>query len=204
MSTETPIEWGYNCLTTGIHHGRPEKIWNIPLVYAATTVFRKDQLKVLVVSRIYNDAMQFVEHAESQHNITTPEWAARIKELAEEKFNTQLVHKVGEISTYYRSASWQLEQQDTAHRVTEDKLNPFFEPLHSHDSINMLCRIIGTSCSIMASREIDARNQDLVHQERIQTAKQLKEKGHSSASIAKQMGLSENSVRLLLHPIDKK
>src|SRR3954465_6165533 len=68
------INWGYNCLTSGVHHGRPEAIWNIPLLYAATEVFRRDILRELVISRIYNDAMQMVEHGDTDHSITTSEW----------------------------------------------------------------------------------------------------------------------------------
>src|SRR4051794_24692578 len=47
------INWGYNCLTAGIHHGRPEALWNLPLYYAATVLFDKDTLKEIVISRIY-------------------------------------------------------------------------------------------------------------------------------------------------------
>src|SRR4051812_32731468 len=57
---EEPINWGFNCLTQGVHHGRPEALWNIPLNYAATKLFDKDTLKEIVISRIYNDAMQYV------------------------------------------------------------------------------------------------------------------------------------------------
>jgi hypothetical protein len=162
MSTsDTEINWGYNCLTQGVHHGRPETIWNIPLLYAATMVFRRDPLQELVISRIYNDAMQMVEHWSEEDpelsNVThriVPEWADLVKELAEKRFLTTLQRKVGEISNYYKSAGWELEQQESARRVTENKLNPGYEPLHPHDTINMLCRIIGVSASIKASEEM--------------------------------------------------
>jgi hypothetical protein len=152
-------DWGYNCLISGIHHGRPESIWNIPLLYAATTVFQRDVLKELVVSRIYNDAMVYVERSPFVQKETdattsfTKEWAERVKELAEERFLNTLKVKIGEIKRYYDSPDWMSEQKHSARLVTENKLNPGYEPLHSHDSINMLCRIIAVSASIQASRE---------------------------------------------------
>lgn len=150
MSTsDTEINWGYNCLTQGVHHGRPETIWNIPLLYAATFVFREHVLKSLVVARIYNDALQIVDHNDKH----TDEWATRVREIAEERYDNILQTKIGEISKYYKTPGWELEQQESARRVIENKLNPGYEPLHPHDSINMLCRIIGVSASIKASRE---------------------------------------------------
>jgi hypothetical protein len=158
MNTTTEINWRHNCLTSGPHDGRPDAIWNIPLVYAATTVFRRDQLQELVISRIYNDAMQFVnrdqefiEQGARESVSYSKEWADRVKEIAEEKYLNTLMVKVGEIMKYYESAGWQLEQQGAARRVTEDKLNPRYSPLHPHDTINMLCRIIGMSASTKAS-----------------------------------------------------
>jgi predicted ArsR family transcriptional regulator len=148
---DNDIEWGYNCLTQGVHHGRPEAIWNISLLYAATTVFlHVGTFKELVISRIYNDAMQIVEHNDKFDKM----WADRVKELAEEKFVNTLSLKVGEITKYYDSPGWELEQQNAARLVTENRLNPGYSPLHPHDTINMLCRIIGVSASLQASSEM--------------------------------------------------
>src|SRR3954464_6788954 len=61
LPEESKINWGYNCLTAGIHHGRPEPLWNLPL-FQASMMFGTDGLKHLVVARIFTDAMQFVEH----------------------------------------------------------------------------------------------------------------------------------------------
>lgn len=144
MTTE--IEWGYNCLTSGIHHGRPEAIWNITLMQT-TLIFTHEQIQELVVDRIYNDAMQFVENGKSQHNITTPEWAEKVKELAEPMVLDVYQRKIGELSEYYRSPEFKRTLDEAIERNKEDKLNAHFAPLHSHDSINMLCRIVGTSCS---------------------------------------------------------
>src|SRR4051812_14868351 len=113
------INWGYNCLTAGVHHGRPEAIWNIPLVYAATVVFDRATLQELVISRIYNDAMQYVEYGDTDHSITTPEWVNRVKGRAEELYLNTLTQKVGEITKYYDSSSWQHDQQQAARLVTE-------------------------------------------------------------------------------------
>lgn len=148
------VNWGYNCLTRGVHHGRPEAIWNLPLLYAVSTLFRGDSLKDLVVSRIYNDAMQFVAHADA-HTDMTPAWALRTKVLAEEQFANVLLLKVGELTKYYNSAGWELEQQEAARRVGMNNLNPHYSPLHDHDSINMLCRIVGWSAAQHAAREIN-------------------------------------------------
>lgn len=146
MTDEASINWGYNCLTAGVHHGRPEEIWNIPLLYAAG-IYKRQTLKSLVIARIYNDALQIVDHNDRFDN----EWASRVREIAEEKYDTQLQHKIGELSRYYKSRSWEIEQEDIARRVIDDKLNPHYQPLHDHDTINMLCRILGTTASMKAT-----------------------------------------------------
>jgi len=148
------IEWGQNCLTSGIHHGRDGTLWNIPLGYAVI-IFRRQYLKDLVIARIYSDAMQFVEYG-GRPNLTKA-WADRIKEIAEERYDNALQTKVGEISQYYKTPGWELEQQEAARRVLEDKLNPHYEPLHGHDTINLLCRIIGSSASRQASHEMESQ-----------------------------------------------
>lgn len=145
------VEWGFNCLTQGVHHGRPEALWNVPLLYAAQ-IFPRDALQEIVVSRIYNDAMQFVnrdqEFVEQGARETvsySKEWADRVKARAEELYRPRLQHKVGELSKYYRTPGWKLEAQGAGLHVTKNNLNPGYAPLHPHDSINMLCRIIGVS-----------------------------------------------------------
>lgn len=146
---ETPelIEWGYNCLTAGVHHGNPGKLWHLPLLYAVQ-LFSAEHLEALVVTRIYNDAMQFVES-----DSATPEWAEATKQHAKERFRTTLQYTVGEISRFYKDPA----RQDSVARVVrlnqENKLSLSYEPLHGHDSLNMLCRILGTKCSRMASAE---------------------------------------------------
>lgn len=143
------INWGHNCLTAGVHHGRPEAIWNLPLGYAYQ-IYGDVVLREMVVARIYNDAMQVVEnHFEADF---TKEWAERVKELAEEMYAGTFDDKFKELSLYYMSNSWTREIQEAAGRIKRDKLNPGYAPLHPHDSINMLCRILGTSASIRASQ----------------------------------------------------
>jgi hypothetical protein len=44
LPEESKINWGYNCLTAGIHHGRPEPLWNLPLLQAFM-MFGVDGLK---------------------------------------------------------------------------------------------------------------------------------------------------------------
>jgi hypothetical protein len=144
---ETPINWGYNCLTAGIHHGRPEAIWNLPLNYAIQ-LFSKNQLTLLVLTRIHRDALQITQHNEQY----TTEWANRVRAHAEEHYDRTLQHKVGEISTYYKSPGFKADLDQAVELVEQDKLNPSYAPLHPHDSINMLCRILGTSCAIEASK----------------------------------------------------
>lgn len=143
----TPVmEWGYNCLTSGIHHGRPEAIWDLPLQYGIT-MFEFDGLKKIVVARIYNDAKQFVDHAPTDHNITTPEWAIRVRDLAEEQFEDFYNRKLTEILEYYSSAGWTTTAHGIISQIQTNTLNVHYNPRHAHDSINMLCRILGTSCS---------------------------------------------------------
>lgn len=149
MST-TEIDWGYNCLTVGIHHGRPEALWNLPLLQAMT-MFQVNDLQEIVIARIYNDAMQFVEHGEEPRS--TKEWAEQVKEYSKNQFSDILTKKMKELQTYYDSQSWRQDVEGVIERIKKDQLNPHYAPLHSHDSINMLCRILGTSASIEASKD---------------------------------------------------
>ena len=154
----TEIDWTQNCLTKGIHNGREGSIWNIPLNYAVI-IFRRTYLRDLVIERIYSDAMQYVEHALATQKETgaevypfNKEWAQKVRERAEELYDNQLQVKVGEISNYYKTPGWELEQQEAVRRVKEGTLNTHYKPLHDHDTINLLCRIIGVSSSIHASQ----------------------------------------------------
>jgi len=159
QKSQKEIEWGYNCLTQGVHHGRPEKIWNLPLGYAVL-IYGQDALKEIVVARIYNDAMQYVDNSPFVQKGTgatmeiTSEWANRIKEIAEDKFLDTLKRTDRGLADYYTSSQWRTDIQGIDDLVKQDKLNPHYEPLHSHDSINLLCRIIGVSASIQASKEV--------------------------------------------------
>lgn len=138
------INWGYNCLTRGVHHGRPEALWNIALLHA-TNMFRVNELEELVVERIYTDAMMYVEAGIDPR--PSREWAEKVKENAEALFLNVLKRKVGEITKYYDSPEWHCDVAGVITRLKEHKLNPHYQPLHGHDTINMLCRIIGTSAS---------------------------------------------------------
>jgi hypothetical protein len=80
-------------------------------------------------------------------------WAKKVKELAEERYSNTLQRKIGEISTYYKSSTYKNDVQGVVERVKDNRLNPRYEPLHPHDTINMLCRILGSSSSIEASKE---------------------------------------------------
>ena len=145
------INWRQNCLTTGVHDGRPEALWDLP-IHHSITMFGFDGLKKIVVARIYNDAMQFVEHSEEPR--PTKEWAERTRNLAEEKFENAYLTKLDEIFKYYGLPQWDRDVEDMIERIQNNKLNPGYQPRHPHDSINMLCRIIGVSCSIQASKEL--------------------------------------------------
>lgn len=146
----TEINWGYNCLTAGIHHGRPEAIWNLQLSQAVI-MFDADSLRELVLTRIHKDAVQFVENSHPDHPITTAEWAEKTKTRAAELYLNVLSRKIGEISHYYASATYQRDIQDVVKWYKEDKLNSNYNPRHGHDSINMLCRILGQSASLSAA-----------------------------------------------------
>jgi hypothetical protein len=150
------INWGYNCLTNGVHHGRPEAIWNLPLLQAHT-MFPVNQLAGLVVTRIYKDAMQYVEHGVGDKNIINQKWANRIQELADKRFFSVLSQKVAELVTYYDSPQWRKEVQSTIDFFKEETLNKHYQPLHSHDSINLLCRILGTGVAIKATEELSGK-----------------------------------------------
>ena len=145
------IEWGYNCLTQGVHHGRPEKLWNLPLIQAAH-MFSGDQLRELVVYRIYTDALIYVNCGVEPR--PSEEWAEKVKKFAEDLYSNVFQRKIGEVSEYYRSSECTRDQLKVIERVKDNRLNPNYEPLHPHDSINMLCRIIGTSASIQARSDL--------------------------------------------------
>lgn len=146
--TITP-DWSTNCLTAGIHHGRQEALWQLPLRYAALELFTKEELKQLVLARIFDDAMQYAEFGSEQFD---EDWAKRVKADAEEHYDRVLQHKIGEIGNYYKSHSWRGDVERAIERVEVGKLNPGYQPLHGHDSINLLCRILGQPASIKASR----------------------------------------------------
>ena len=152
MST-TEINWRQNCLTVDVHDGRPEALWTMPLLHAAR-IFRAESLKELVIARIYNDAMQFVKNNNDGDEITTQEWADKTKEYAENGYRRIFQHKIGELVRYYDSPSWERDVEGAVERVKENKLNPFYEPLHGHDSINMLCRILGSQASLKAHKDV--------------------------------------------------
>lgn len=152
MSNEN-INWGFNCLTSGIHHGRPEAIWNLPLLQA-NYMFNVEELQTLVTTRIYNDAMLYVEHGLPKEVRPSKQWAEKVERLADQKFSTVYDRKRQELLEYYNSEAWLTSVSDILELVSENKLNPGHNPLHSHDSINMLCRILGTSCTVEASREL--------------------------------------------------
>ena len=118
----------------------------MPLLQAVS-IFQRYVLQSIVITRIYNDAVQIVDHNDQFDGA----WATRVRELAEEKYDRTLQHKVGELTNYYSSSGWERDQHDLVQWVVEDKLNPGYQPLHSHDSINLLCRILGVRCSIEAS-----------------------------------------------------
>jgi len=146
------IIWRWNCLTQGPYDGHPDAIWNIPLLQAVN-MFTCGEIEQLVVARIYNDAMQFVEHG-VEPRPPKQEWAEKTRDLAQEKFFGDILQtKIREITEYYHAPRWRRDVQDVIERVKTDKLNPGYKPLHGHDSINMLCRIIGVGSSIEASKE---------------------------------------------------
>lgn len=149
--TDTPdtpvINWGYNCLTDGIHHGRPEAIWNIPLPQALVMfgLGGRSGLERLVVTRIYVDSMQFVKHGIEPRK---PEaWARQMRDLAKAKFPKLFVAKTNEIHEYYNSDRFARDIDNAIGRFEDNKLHANYNPLHGHDSINMLCRILGSSCA---------------------------------------------------------
>lgn len=152
MNTET-INWRQNCLTGGPHDGRPDAIWNIPLNYAIG-LFSAETLESLVIARIVNDAMEFVEASPFIQKETgasfhyTEEWADEIRKAAQVRYRTRLQHTVGAIATYYKSDSFTHDSMDAAERLKDNKLNPAYEPLHPYDSLNMLCRILAKSVEV--------------------------------------------------------
>lgn len=143
------INWGYNCLTGDVHHGRQEAIWRMPLLQAK--VMFGESLKPLVLERIRQDAEQYVENSPFVQKVSgathvfTQAWADRLVEIAEEKFDDLFAAKVDEITEYYDSASWRRDMENMVEWYKEYKLNANYQPLHSHDTVNMLCRILACS-----------------------------------------------------------
>jgi len=141
---EPEINWGYNCLTSGIHHGRPEALWTLPLLQAAT-MFTDNELQAMVVGRIHTDALIMVHRGEDNPEWLTEEWAQRLKEEAENLYGSLLEAKLDELNSYYDSPAYRRDMTGIVVRVLDNRLNPHFNPLHNHDSVNMLCRILGMS-----------------------------------------------------------
>lgn len=146
--TDITIDWRQNCLTSMPHDGRPDAIWNIPLVYATTVIFSADELKALIVNRIDNDAMQFFTHGDPRYDTA---WADRVKANVLEMYDHTLAAKVEEITNYYKSKSFKDDVMFAIERVEKDKLNVFYQPLHPHDTLNMLCRILGVPAARKAA-----------------------------------------------------
>jgi hypothetical protein len=42
------------------------------------------------------------------------------------------------------------DMENIVELIERDKLNPHYEPLHPHDTINLLCRILGVGAEIKA------------------------------------------------------
>lgn len=150
QSGKTNLEQGFNCLTQGVHHGRPEAIWNLPLGYA-TQIYGQSALEEIVVARIYNDAIELVTlspftPSEGESFSFTQEWADRMRIQARADFSRLLDRKVAELGEYYTSSVWHNDVRRVQEGIRADKLNPHYAPLHGHDTINMLCRILGTHC----------------------------------------------------------
>lgn len=153
--------WSFNCLTGDVHHGRPEKLWNLPLIYAVE-IFEMEDLRAIVVARIYNDAMQYVEcspftqRGTDKTVVYTQEWADRVKTASEELYSELIETKVKELGAYYGSSHRQSDIQNPDYGVValvkQNKLNPHYEPLHSHDSINLFCRILAHSAMYKADK----------------------------------------------------
>lgn len=142
----TEINWRHNCLTVGVHDGSPEAIWNISLLHAVK-IIDEVTLEELIIARIYNDAMQMVENNDDLDKA----WADRVRIHSIANYKEVLKQKVEELERYYSSVGWGLEMQEAARRLKVGKLNPHWAPLHHHDTLNLLCRIIGSSASRAAS-----------------------------------------------------
>lgn len=158
MPEESKINWRQNCLTVGPHDGRPEALWRLPLLQT-THMFTLEQLQELVVDRIYNDALQFVGTTLTQQGTgmtvrITQAWADQIREYVRPVILPIYQKKVGEITEYYQSPEFKRDFSFVIGLNKAGKLNPRYQPLHSHDTLNLLCRIVGTSGSIEASKDV--------------------------------------------------
>lgn len=148
----SPVYWSQNCLTFGDYHGRSEPIWNLTL-FQAVKMFQADELKTMVLARIYNDAMMYVNHSPFVQKGTgktmsmSQEWADKVKELAETYYLNNLKVTIGKASRHYKSENWELEQHNIVELIKADNLNPGYTPVHEDDSINMFCHILGTKCA---------------------------------------------------------
>lgn len=151
-------DWRRNCLFPGVYTGRIEPLWILPLFQAAY-MYGKEELEELVIARIYNDAMQLVEDRNQfgdtertvwvqvrngERTIFDQEWAEKVRDNARKHYMTMLRHTVGKISHYYQSPEWKEEQLRVVETVQKGTYGQYFGPHHEHDSINMLCRILGT------------------------------------------------------------
>lgn len=145
---EIPVEpiWGYNCLTAGIHHGRPDQLWNIPLRQIAQ-MFTVEEIKDLIVTRIYQDAMVYVRKASF-----SKDWADLVQELAKHMAMDTFNRTLDTVTHYYGTVQWSRSVEHMLELLHAGTLSMHYKPLHSHDSLNQVCRAVGTSCSIEAAK----------------------------------------------------
>jgi hypothetical protein len=153
----TDIDWTQNCITRGIHNGRPEPIWNLPLT-TVRVAYPSDELKELILDRIYQDAMQYVDNSPFQQEGVDEvvryeqSWAQELRDKAKEIYQVWLERKLGELLHFYTSPTWRETIHGTVQLAKEGKLNKHFFPLHSHDSINLFCRILAIQAVLEISK----------------------------------------------------
>jgi hypothetical protein len=90
--------------------------------------------------------MQMVEHGDAKFDQA---WANRVKAFAKERY-LQTMRKIDELSDYYLSPHVPSATSRTSSNWSSEQAQPHYEPLHSHDTINLLCRILGVGAETKA------------------------------------------------------
>lgn len=139
--TEVPqekVNWGYNCLTAGVHHGRQTDTWREPLKGLLDNL-TVGEIMQTVSQRIKDDAQQYADVGMLECGVD----AVMIEFNKIDFGEWYLLHLVA-LEGHYKQLGMPLGE-----RYMEDRPTLYMHQL-DQDSLNMVCRILGQRACIRA------------------------------------------------------